>query len=1694
MKTILKRIEPIAWHCSRKSFVALPQKYEMGGGGKLVKAVPSRLGLPGRLLAASLLVFATLLCLLPEAKAVSPSWMYADEANGTRITSDNIQGRTVRSTIAVSHLRIYGYPYGTTNYIGTRFSISNLSRGCSNRCVVFTIGYTGGNPSSNTRYRIFVHENGLIGGSGNVSQNAGNFEIRRNPANKSIEVISATGQPTEAGGTSTIRVRLGAAPSGNVTVAVSVSDTTEATVSPTSLSFTSTNFRTHKTVTVTGKNDSVYDGTKSYNVIFNPSSTADSGYNGLANKLVARTTTDNETAPTVTLALGSTSISENGGSTGVTASIGATDALTEANIVITVGAASSSDYNLTTNRTLTIAAGQRSSTGTVSITAVDNSDWAASKSVTVTGTVTAPAGIGNPSSQTLTITNDDFPTLTISSPAVTEGDSGQTSMTFTVTRSYAIPASSTVAYAEITAMSDRGTATSGTDFAALTAGTLTFASGSSATQSFTVMVNGDTTPEPYETVKVRLSGTTNAVLSGGGTTLDGTGIIQNDDTPTVSINTPTATEGNSGSVDLTFTVSLNYPFTQQVTVGYADAGTGTATSGTDYTAITAGTLTFVAGDSSETITVSVQGDAIDEPNETILVTLSSLTGAVFSGGVSSITGTGTITDDETPAFSIDSPSVTEGDSGSTNLVFTVSLSQRSYQQATVSYADASSGTATSGTDYTSVTAGMLTFAAGETSKTIAVSVTGDTSDETDETVVITLSNESAGTSITTASGTGTIEDDDPKISIDSPSVVEGDSSSVNLTFTVTLSASSTSQYTVNYADAGTGTAISGTDYTAVVAGMLTFAVGETSKTITVSVAGDTNFEANETVVVALSDVSSGASIAMASGTGTIVNDDPGLSIDSPNVVEGDSGSVDLTFTVTLLPAATVPVTVNYADAGTGTATSGRDYTAIAAGRLTFSVGTTSRMITVSVTGDTVNEMNETVVLTLSNATGGAGIATLSGTGTITDNDTPGFSINSPSVAEGDSSTANLTFTVSLRPASYQQVTVDYADAGNGTATSGTDYAAIAGGTLTFAVGETSKTIVVTVTGDTVNEANETVVIMLSNVSSGADIATATGTGTITDNDIPGFSIDSPSVEEGDTESVNLTFTVSLSQASYQQVTVNYADAGTGTAESGVDYAAVAGDTLTFAPGETSQTIDVSVIGDVLSEQDETVVLVISNPNPSYTIEVASGTGTITDNDASVLSELDMKIVAEVTREIATSVVTAISSRTAAVTGGAVVGAPPGTGFSDGGLLSILERVARHNRERERGLKSSELSLYRSLDGESFVYSPKAVGLGVSGTDDASDGGLSGDPTVWGSVDYRKLSGGGADALQWDGELAAVNIGTDMMIDSGVLVGLAAGMSKGSFGYHGSTGGTAGTLKLRMKTLNPYVGWSLSGSASLWAAVGYGKGKINYNDDAVGESANKMSMASAALGGRYRLYSADGSSDGYLIQVDLKGEAWGLQTKVEGDERRPTGSNSQVHGVRVAVERHQNSALESGALLTLSGEAGLRWDGGDGDTGTGIEMGGTADYGNPTTGMKMVATTRALLDHESDRKEWGASLMARYRMDSRETGLTYRSSLSYGQAESGVDSLWDSSATSRASEDEQLTTRLETEVGYRLFGASGLHTPYVGFGAEDSGTRDYRIGMRYASESALSSGLEFERREANNKRPDHRVMLTGQINW
>jgi uncharacterized repeat protein (TIGR01451 family) len=335
--------------------------------------------------------------------------------------------------------------------------------------------------------------------------------------------------------------------------------------------------------------------------------------------------------------------------------------------------------------------------------------------------------------------------------------------------------------------------------------------------------------------------------------------------PSVSISDASVTEGDSGSATMTFTVSVAPGATPSSKVDYATADGSATTADGDY-AGTSGTLHFTTGGpTSQTVGVTVNGDTKVEPDETFSVNLS---GAVDLSIVRG-TGTGTIVNDDVPSISIGDATVTEGNAGTTTASFLVTLSTASFQTVSVGFST-SNGTATAGSDYTA-SSGTVTFTPGNTSQTVDVTVSGDTTVEPDETFGVNLSGAS-GATIADGSATGTIVNDDvASLSIGDTTVTEGDSGTTTASFPVTLSAASASAVAVDFATAN-GTAIAGSDYTTT-SGTLTFNPGDLSKTIDVPIKGDTVFESTETFLVNLSNPVS-ATIADGSATGTIIDNDP----------------------------------------------------------------------------------------------------------------------------------------------------------------------------------------------------------------------------------------------------------------------------------------------------------------------------------------------------------------------------------------------------------------------------------------------------------------------------------------------------------------------------------------------------------------------------------------------------------------------------------------------------------------------------------------------------------------------------------------------------------------------------------------------------------------------------------------------------
>ena len=383
---------------------------------------------------------------------------------------------------------------------------------------------------------------------------------------------------------------------------------------------------------------------------------------------------------------------------------------------------------------------------------------------------------------------------------------------------------------------------------------------------------------------------------------------------------------------------------------------------------------------------------------------------------------------------------------------------------------------------------------------------------------MTLAAGTGYTVVAPASATGTIDDNDtPVITVNTSDGSGAEQGLDPVVFTVTRSGNTAVSTAVTLAWSGLATLT--TDYTVAVSGTgvtlsanrltLTFAAGATTATLTVTPVDDTAIEGSEDVILTVV-AGSGYTVGPAgSATGTIADNDTGVSVAVTDGTGAELGLNPLVFTVTRTGVTTGTTNVTLAWSGSATLTT--DYTVgvsgatISANRLTltFAAGQTVATVTLTPVDDTAIEPQETVTLTLAAGTGYTVVAPASATGTIDDNDTPPLptvSVSSVSVIEGNKNNGpTATVVVSLSSASASTVTV-VVSTFNGSATAGSDYTAVTR-TLTFAAGVTSQSFAVSISGDTTFEPNETIFVRVTSATGATGVGNQ-GTVTITNDDLP----------------------------------------------------------------------------------------------------------------------------------------------------------------------------------------------------------------------------------------------------------------------------------------------------------------------------------------------------------------------------------------------------------------------------------------------------------------------------------------------------------------------------------------------------------------------------------------------------------------
>jgi len=451
------------------------------------------------------------------------------------------------------------------------------------------------------------------------------------------------------------------------------------------------------------------------------------------------------------------------------------------------------------------------------------------------------------------------------------------------------------------------------------------------------------------------------------------------------------------------------------------------------------------------------------------------------------------------------------------------------------------------------------------------------------------------------------------------------------TFTLTRTGDLTQAITVNYTLSGSAT--NGSDYSSL-PGTVNFAAGVSSATVTVTPTDDNIFEGTETAILTLT---TGTGYALDLITSAVVNiadnDLPSISLAVSPASVVEDGPSNLVYTFTRTGSTANALTVNYTVGGNAafntdyTQTGASSFTATT-GNITFAAGSSTATLTVDPTADTTVETDETVVLTLATAPGYTINTPAAVTGTITNDDSSALPVIS--VAATDASAAETATGITANPGQFtltrlggninQAVTVNYTL--TGTATNGTDYTSLPT-SVTFAAGSSTAIVTVTPTNDTIFEATETAILTLA-TGTGYTVSTTNTAATvnIADNDLqPTINLSAnQTIVEGNTNPQNVSYTVTLSNASTQAITVQYATAN-GTAIAGSDYTSTTG-TLTFNPGIITQVINIPILNDSLNEANETFTLNLTTATNATLGTAKTATTTITDTlSASVTTTL-----------------------------------------------------------------------------------------------------------------------------------------------------------------------------------------------------------------------------------------------------------------------------------------------------------------------------------------------------------------------------------------------------------------------------------------------------------------------------------------
>ena len=661
------------------------------------------------------------------------------------------------------------------------------------------------------------------------------------------------------------------------------------------------------------------------------------------------------------------------------------------------------------------------------------------------------------------------------------------------------------------------------------------------------------------------------------------------------------------------------------------------------------------------------------------------------------------------------------------------------------------------------------------------------------------------------------------------------------------------------------------------------------------------------------------------------------------------------------------------------------------------------------------------------------------------------------VEEGSSLTVTATLSEALEPAAAAVIPITLAP---GTADT-TDYSALT--SITIAAGSTSQTATITIASDTDKKDNETFTISLGTLPAGVQAGSRSSVVvTIDDDDPTALTLlpESPRVSPGGT----VVVTAMLDEMPQSQAaTVTITVAGTAPAS---DYTITPSHPISLTIPTTKRSSEVTIVVTPEATAGNTIVLTATttingvNFNESLVITIVGD-----------LEQVHEAVLPEVARAVAGQVGNAISARVRTT----LNGERQGTTASLGGESTLAGALVTHAPNLMNGHRPAR-DLLRDAD---FV-------LPLNG--DGSSGGGSSSLSLWGSGKYTSLNGENA-GQEFDGSVQGVQLGADTKLREDRLAGLALSWSRGAFDYD-SDDGKNGDYEIDLLSLHPYFGGRTE-RMDWWATAGYGTGEVEASPDNGVASTNDATLWTMSAGGNSQVWA-----DESVAILRLKGEV--MQTQMEVEESAEMDSLTvDATLIRIALEASRRQTLTSHKSLSPSLSLGVRHDGGDGNTGTGVEMSGNVHYDNPLTKVSASVSMHTLLGR-SDYEEWGIQGIVRLSAGADGQGLSFVMHPGYGNRAgggAGSGQIWSNGLRENAAARDA-SGKLEMRLGYGLSapaGRDGLLTPWSGMTLDGDGRR-YRLGLDWKPAGPFSARLHGERRERENADADHLLLLKGEMRF